>query len=144
MSEDSERKTGFLGLPDAQPMEDRTVSSPSDMVGEDWLLQVTVGEHALSMGLPGTILVGRLVEDDAPGMPILDLTPFDAYRNGVSRRHATITLKDGYLYIEDHGSTNGTRINGFQLTPNRRYRLRNGDQVEFSRLLTTVRFVPQR
>ena len=30
----------------------------------------------------------------------------------VSRRHCVLTLEDGYLYVEDLGSTNGTFLNG--------------------------------
>ncbi|MCA9894532.1 MAG: FHA domain-containing protein, partial [Anaerolineae bacterium] len=44
------------------------------------------------------------------------------------------------LYIEDLGSTNGTRINGFQLTPRQKYRLRDADELEFARLRTIIRF----
>lgn len=69
-----------------------------------------------------------------------DLTPHGAYHFGVSRRHATISLIDGFLYIEDLGSTNGTRINGFQLTPHQQYRLRDGDEVEFARMRVLIEF----
>jgi len=45
------------------------------------------------------------------------------------------------LYIEDLNSTNGTRINGFSLEPKRRYRLRDGDEVEIGRVKIVLRFV---
>lgn len=35
---------------------------------------------------------------------------------GLSRRHARITRKDGEYFVEDLGSTNGTRLNGEPLT----------------------------
>ena len=35
----------------------------------------------------------------------------------VSRNHASITARDGKLFIEDHNSTNGTYINGEKLSP---------------------------
>ena len=58
----------------------------------------------------------------------------------VSRRHSRIVREaDGYL-VEDLGSTNGTRINGFQLTSKQRYRLRDGDEIEFARLRMTIKF----
>ena len=69
-----------------------------------------------------------------------DLSPYGAYTFGVSRQHAIITLHEGFLYLEDNNSTNGTRINGFQLTPKQKYRLRDGDEVEFARLRTSIRF----
>ena len=33
----------------------------------------------------------------------------------LSRRHFMVTCEDGYLYIEDLGSMNGTQINGIPL-----------------------------
>jgi len=32
--------------------------------------------------------------------------------NGVSRNHATIEFRDGEWWVVDHGSTNGTFVNG--------------------------------
>ena len=61
----------------------------------------------------------------------------------MSRRHAIIIQNEENkaLYIEDLSSTNGTRINNFALEPRRRYRLRDGDQLELGRIHMTVRFV---
>ncbi|MEL6310133.1 MAG: FHA domain-containing protein [Chloroflexota bacterium] len=42
--------------------------------------------------------------------------------------------------MEDLGSTNGTRINGFQLTADQKYRLRDGDEIEFARLRSDIVF----
>ncbi|MCD4686521.1 MAG: FHA domain-containing protein, partial [Anaerolineae bacterium] len=62
---------------------------------------------------------------------------------GVSRRHATIVQVEAEraLYLEDLGSVNGTRINGFSLEPRRRYRLRDGDELEFGEIQMVLRFV---
>ena len=141
MSRDSEQKTGHLGLPDAEPMQDRPQRPQTDTVYEGGKLRVTIGDQQIMLDITDTIIVGRYIEGDDPNVPMLDLAPFDGYQQGVSRRHATITRQDTFLYVEDHGSTNGTRINGFQLTPRRKYRLRNGDRVEFSRLMTVFNFV---
>ena len=34
----------------------------------------------------------------------------------LSRRHATISVRDGAVHVEDHGSTNGTEVNGRQIS----------------------------
>ena len=47
----------------------------------------------------------------------------------VSRRHARITRNGSTLHIEDLGSSNGTRVNGRQLTPRARHRIGPGDVV---------------
>jgi pSer/pThr/pTyr-binding forkhead associated (FHA) protein len=54
----------------------------------------------------------------------------------VSRRHATVTLAEGAATIEDHGSTNGTRVAGQPLAPGEPRPLFEGDEIQFG----TVRF----
>ena len=84
------------------------------------------------------ILAGRLT--DAGDQATLDLSQYGGYQGGVSREHAQFVLKNGTLYLEDLGSTNGTRINGFEVKPNQLYRLRDGDEVEFGRVRAQLRF----
>jgi pSer/pThr/pTyr-binding forkhead associated (FHA) protein len=44
----------------------------------------------------------------------------------VSRNHASITARDGKLFIEDHNSTNGTYVNGEKLSPSTATELKIG------------------
>ncbi|MFW5691997.1 MAG: FHA domain-containing protein [Chloroflexota bacterium] len=141
MDDERKQETGFLNAPDSQPMQDRLPRPQTTYLGAGWKLQVKVGEQSATMDVEETMVIGRSLEGEDDPLLALDLGPFDAYRSGVSRRHAIITQREGGLYIEDAGSTNGTRINGFQLSPRRRYRLRDGDEVEFARLRTVFRFV---
>jgi CheY-like chemotaxis protein len=67
--------------------------------------------------------------------PEVDLTPFDAFAKGVSRKHAMITVKDERLMIRDMNSTNGTRLNNVLCKPGEEYRLRHGNEI----MLGTVR-----
>jgi hypothetical protein len=139
-----ERNTDLLKpRREAGPMEDRGPRPPSDQVAPPWRLLLQMGgENRTTIGIPVTerMLVGR---EDSQGSikPEIDLAPYDGLTNGVSRRHAVITYEDGALFIEDLSSTNGTRINGFQLTPERTYRLRDGDELEFGRIRMVMRFV---
>lgn len=50
--------------------------------------------------------------------------------NFLSRRHAHFFLKEGDLYIEDLGSTNGTFVSGNRLDEHAK-RLKNGDTIAF-------------
>lgn len=84
-----------------------------------------------------TVLIGR--REDAEDVDV-DMCAHGAYDLGVSRRHARLHYKSDGVYVEDLGSTNGTRINGFTLRPQQAYRLRNGDEIEFGRLRTVIRF----
>ena len=53
-------------------------------------------------------------------------------RKTISSFHATIEYKDGYFYIEDLRSTNGTRLNDDKLRHNEPVRLKSGDKIDFS------------
>lgn len=48
----------------------------------------------------------------------------------VSARHATIELEGARYVVVDHGSRNGTRVNGQRLVPERRKPLRDGDVLD--------------
>jgi pSer/pThr/pTyr-binding forkhead associated (FHA) protein len=82
-------------------------------------------------------LVGRLDEDSGAQLG-LDLAPYGE-GGGVSRTHAAFSYVDKAIVVQDLGSTNGTRLNGLELTPNQAYRIREGDELEFGHIRLTVR-----
>jgi hypothetical protein len=53
-------------------------------------------------------------------------------RDSISSLHATLEYRNGYYYLEDHRSTNGTRLNGFKVKENTSMRLKSGDKIEFA------------
>jgi pSer/pThr/pTyr-binding forkhead associated (FHA) protein len=146
MSEQQPRKkeTDFLNLPPTSDPLERSSSSTSGLVefGENARLQLKIENQKLTVMVKDQVLVGRSVEGDDRSWVDIDLSPQGAYQSGVSRRHAVIRRREGVLYIEDLNSTNGTRINGSQLIPEREYRLRDGDEVEFGRVRAILRFLP--
>ena len=52
----------------------------------------------------------------------------------VSSHHCTLTLVDGEYVLRDTGSTNGTRLNGQELTPDTDHRLRGGERIIFGKI----------
>ncbi|MFQ3646468.1 MAG: FHA domain-containing protein [Anaerolineae bacterium] len=137
--EKSRFKTDYLNVPEGSgDMSNRPPSPGTARLTSAWKLRWKIGEETYIMPAEERVVIGRAMEGDT-GIGF-DLTPFGAYHFGVSRMHAVLTLHDGFLYLEDLNSTNGTRINGFQVTPKQRYRLRDGDEIEFGRLRTTLRF----
>ncbi len=136
------KQTEYLGQRDAQPMQDRPARPQTNILGPSWGLKFKFADNSLvELDMRDVMIIGRSTDENDPQPPALDLAPYGAYQNGVSRQHAAITRHQGGLYIEDLGSTNGTRINGFELTARRKYRLRDGDEIEFARIRTSVRFV---
>jgi pSer/pThr/pTyr-binding forkhead associated (FHA) protein len=70
------------------------------------------------------ITVGRLSENT---LQIEDIS--------VSSRHATLTLGEGGDYVlRDIGSTNGTELNGKEITREEDYKLQDGDKVVFGKI----------
>lgn len=67
--------------------------------------------------------------------------PFNAYDKSLvgklSRRHARIFEQDGFVYLADLGSLNGTTCNGRQLK-HQPVELHNGDEIDFGGLAFTV------
>lgn len=141
MSDEHRKQTNYLNIDksSAQPMPER---SQKDAVRLDmrWRLRFKIGDMQMIVPIREVMVVGRSGDEKQPPVEI-DVSQFGGYPAGVSRRHAIITYEDGDLYIEDLQSTNGTRINGFQLQPARRYRLKDGDEVEFARLATQIHFI---
>jgi hypothetical protein len=78
--------------------------------------------------------LGR-ISDNQPIEPDLDLSPYKAFDNGVSRLHAVIRHhKEGAVVLVDVGSSNGTYINGVRILPNVEHPLRHGDIVALGKL----------
>ncbi|MFP4323334.1 MAG: FHA domain-containing protein [Anaerolineales bacterium] len=72
---------------------------------------------------------------------LLDLTPYDAFNLGVSRKHAVIKQPEpDKLVLLDLSSSNGTFINGVRLQANVPYQLTNGDEIHMGKLAIGVIF----
>jgi hypothetical protein len=126
----------------SEPMPDREATPTNGPSLAPWrlVLHFENSKRAfIDFKTPEPVIVGRADEGEAANIG-LDLSPFGGAQKGVSRNHAAFAYDNGMVHIEDLGSTNGTRINGFQLVPNQPYRLRDGDELEFGSARVTVRF----
>ncbi len=54
----------------------------------------------------------------------------------ISRAHIRLDCEDGQYYIEDCGSTNGTKLNGAGIKGKGRLPLKDGDEIELANVLT--------
>ena len=81
--------------------------------------------------------LGRSAEGQ-PIVPDVDLSPFNAYANGVSRLHAMIKLIQDKIVIIDLGSSNGTYLNGIRLSPYVETTVVQGDLVYLGKLKMQV------
>ena len=93
--------------------------------------------HILAFSEQSEFTLGRLSENQ-PIEPDVDLTPFKAFDNGVSRLHAVIKHIEGNSILIDLGSSNGTYVNGIRIMPNIEQRLRHGDIIALGKLKMQV------
>ena len=106
------------------------LSKPSDT----WIsLHLLDSGHILSFSERPEFTLGRLSENQ-PIEPDVDLSPYKAFDNGVSRLHAVVKNTAGSVILIDLGSSNGTYINGIRIMPNVEHPLRHGDIVALGKL----------
>lgn len=65
--------------------------------------------------------------------PDIDLTPYAAYEDGVSRIHAMIRVAEGNAGITDLSSVNGTYINDVRIPANQFLPIEQGDLISLGR-----------
>lgn len=85
------------------------------------------------------VILGRKDPNTGDAPPV-DLSNSQGLEKGVSRRHATIVLRDGTLHIIDNGSANGTFLNGQRLVAQQPRILRDGDDIRLGYLVMRVNF----
>ncbi|MDQ7027936.1 MAG: FHA domain-containing protein [Anaerolineae bacterium] len=84
-------------------------------------------------------LLGRFSQTK-PSAEAIDLSPYDAQEQGVSRIHAQIYLEDSRLYLSDLDSSNGTFIGSEKLNPHKPTQVYNGEQIQLGRLPMQIVF----
>jgi hypothetical protein len=77
-------------------------------------------------------VLGRKMEDTAD--TVVDLSPYDGYVGGVSRRHAMIRQSKNGVELIDLGSVNGTWLNDERLRANIPYPLQSGELIGLGKL----------
>lgn len=65
---------------------------------------------------------------------IVDLTLFNAFELGVSRKHALLYINQGHVFVEDLGSDEGTHLNDRLLIPFTPYLVPNAAILKLGRL----------
>lgn len=81
--------------------------------------------------------LGRVAEGQ-PILPDIDLSPYEAYTQGVSRLHSCVKIINQRVVVTDLGSSNGTRVNGQKIMPHIDYPLNHGDVVALGKLKVQI------
>jgi hypothetical protein len=110
------------------------IKPPPPVHMQSWIsLNMIESGQILPLADQTELTLGRS-EDDQPIIPDVDLTPFKAYANGVSRLHASLKLIQDQIVIMDLGSSNGTFLNGNRLSPYVDTQVTHGDVIHLGKL----------
>ncbi|GAP14610.1 protein containg FOG: FHA domain [Longilinea arvoryzae] len=121
--------------PNILQAEPGTEEAPQAMEIYDASLSLHLVECGQVLHLAGRneFTFGRVTEGQ-PILPDVDLSPYEAYSQGVSRLHASIKIVGQRVTVMDLGSSNGTRVNGQKIIPHVDYPLSHGDIVSLGKL----------
>lgn len=106
-------------------------------ISSDLALYLIEAKQTLQLAGRSEFTLGRVAEGQ-PILPDVDLSPFDAYAQGVSRLHAALKLNKNRVAIMDLGSSNGTRVNGQKIVPHVDYPIGHNDQIALGKLRIQV------
>jgi len=101
--------------------------------------------HVLGMPEPillqlsGRMVLGRIHEENKAKVHV-DLSPYGAVEQGVSRIHASLELAGKIVMLTDLGSTNGTFLNDQRVLPKQRRVVRDNDELRLGRLIIHIYF----
>ena len=134
-------KAGLVKLPQAEP----AAQGAAYEVGMSVQLWIEEAIHPVILK-PGqfqrALIMGRR-DPMTQQSPDVDLDEFAGYRMGVSRRHATLEVLNGALYLTDLGSANGTYLNNQKMVPRRGEVVVAGDQIRLGQISMKTVFVPK-
>jgi hypothetical protein len=111
--------------------------------GHQSKLELTFPESGqkLQMEVHGKVIVGRAHGSPKLEQPNIDLAPFGAIEQGVSRRHLALVLEHETITVMDLGSANHTYLNGQRLIPYEPRILRDSDELRLGRLVIRTAFI---
>ncbi len=97
--------------------------------------------ESIVIDLNREVVVGRFHTEPNTPLPDIDLTPFGALEDGVSRQHLKFAREHDTMVVTDLGSSNSTYLNGQRLMPYEPRILRDNDELRLGRLVVRVAFV---
>lgn len=103
------------------------------------ILRMESTKESLTLDTREKYVIGR-VDVQSGNYPDIDLTPYGAIDEGVSRVHALFQRTEDTFTVVDMNSSNGTYLNGQRMMPNQPRVLQDGDEVRFGKLVTRIYF----
>ncbi|MBN1889295.1 MAG: FHA domain-containing protein [Thermoflexales bacterium] len=116
-------------------------STSEGTLGEPVMTLIVIGPgQRIRLQGPGEFTLGRTDPEEEIYVTV-DLSDYDAWESGVSRRHARIYTAEGRFWLEDAQSANGTFLNEEYLAPGQFRPLQAGDLIKLGILRLYVESV---
>lgn len=93
------------------------------------VLRVMSRDTIIRMKYELPIVLGRQAKLRTDLVSFVDLSDYDAYALGVSRKHAQLQREGDHFLLTDLGSANGTYINGQRLKVQMQHQIETGQQI---------------
>lgn len=128
----------FINTGKLRETTDITLPSPTTQeLRPGQIALILSGQWVVLEGQPQYVLGREGLENDPPDV---NLSAYGGREKGVSRKHALLRVDRRQLLLVDLGSSNGTWLNGAQVTANEPIRLESGDEVRLGKFPLRVRF----
>ena len=123
------READQVGVkPPPPPVAEKVPEQRKEPEADLFSLVLESSKRRIALPTDGQIVFGR-PDPNVDFFPDIDLTYEDQGRLAISRRHAKIYGDGNVHYVEDMGSTNGTKVNTELLPLGQKHRLGQGDCV---------------
>jgi len=103
-------------------------------------LTLYIGDRRLILPTAAQLVLGRAVPGDKV-QPDVDLGCYEEEPKSISRRHAELRRRNGFVYVLDLDSVNGTRLNGHPILANVERLLRDCDDLQLGKLNIKIRYI---
>jgi pSer/pThr/pTyr-binding forkhead associated (FHA) protein len=120
--------------PPPPPVVERVPERQEEPEADLFSLILEPSKRRIALPTDGEIVFGR-PDPNVDFFPDIDLTHEDQGRLAISRRHARIYGENNVHFVEDMGSTNGTKVNAELLELGQKHMLRQGDRIAMGHCL---------
>jgi pSer/pThr/pTyr-binding forkhead associated (FHA) protein len=129
------RDLDWVGVkPPPPPVAEKVPERRKEPEADLFSLVLEPSKRRIALPTDGEIVFGR-PDPNVDFFPDIDLTYEDQGQLAISRRHAKIYGQGNVHYIEDMGSTNGTKVNTQLLQLGEKHRLLQGDRIALGQCL---------
>ncbi len=128
------RDTGRTKLHQNRQDDDEAKTQPAPQI---ILLHILNEIEHLALAEGQSVVIGR-ADKGIDFFPDVDLSGYNARKQGVSRRHVRVFMREGHIYVMDMNSNNGTFLHGKKLPASRPTLLNDGDHLRLGMMELSV------